>query len=1174
MGRNSHSFTVMTISRRAVVSALLATTALPLSMTVIGTAAFAQSPAQTSFDIPAGSLSRALAAFGSQSGTQISYDASIAAGKTSGGVKGAATRNAALAQILQGSGLTYSFSDDKSVVITHGAASPRGGPAAADGSVVLDTIKIAGGASSIYSPYGTAAPTSHISGENIERFRGSSPADMFRGTPGVMSGEARNGAGSIDPNIRGMQGMGRVATTIDGAENNVTIYQGYQGTSNRTFVDPDFIGGVDITKGADAGSWGNAGSVAMRTISADDIIKPGNNWGLRVKGGFGGNTSDPVTGNKGGYLFSNPIGAANDPTSGYGSATPSATGMDRPSFLSPTSRSGSVVGAYKGEDFDVLAGYARRTQGNYHAGTNGPVANPVSMGSRPFCYSSGVCPPIYIYRDVVENGGLANYRPGEEVLNTQLDTESWLGKLTVDLEDDQTLQLGYTGFRSEAGDRMASALGGSMDQAIQQRQTTGTSLDTLTARYRWNPDDDLIDLKINGYWSHLEQRNPLRAGAWNVTPGTVGLPTDFRVGSNSDLWGADVTNLSKFDTGYGDLDLTYGLSYRGEDTRGSNHAAALELWLTPRDAIRHEVAAFTKASYTPMEWDWLTLNAGLRYSHFWSKDRVDPYSRSQVTTNRVVPGFQSDAGGFSPSVGVTVEPFDGTQFYVNYSNTMRAPSITESVSAFNSLVANDAVRPERSSNWEIGTNLSRDSLIADGDRGMIKFGYFNWDVKDYLSRNLVADPTTGALSLNIGNIDRARFSGLEISGLYEIDGFTAEVAANYFLDVEYCRTADSCGSSTLYGDYATNHVQPEYTANLTLSQKMFEDRLTAGGRVSYVGPRAIGHGDVTAQGAAAFISPVRWEPYTLVDLFAEYKVSDNLTASLRVENLFDKFYVDPLGLVTQPGPGRTFYVSLTGTFGGDQTLPALSSPFSSHSDSVSVQHVDWTGLYAGVHGGGGIGRERGTTTALDGTTNSTTASESADLDMYNGIFGIQAGYNWQLGNRVVLGVEGDWSKTWMSGKQKAVATEGAMATAGSTQALTYYDMDWISSVRGRVGYAVSDRWMVYGTGGVSLARTHQSREQYTKANVWSQETGIAFVEQAQETRIGFTLGAGTEFALNDNWSLNTSYTYSHFGDTSSKFKNARLGPDTATGDFNVVNGRNASNTLNLHKVNVGLNYRF
>ncbi|MFP3701827.1 TonB-dependent receptor, partial [Burkholderia sp. SIMBA_013] len=81
-------------------------------------------------------------------------------------------------------------------------------------------------------------------------------------------------------------------------------------------------------------------------------------------------------------------------------------------------------------------------------------------------------------------------------------------------------------------------------------------------------------------------------------------------------------------------------------------------------------------------------------------------------------------------------------------------------------------------------------------------------------------------------------------------------------------------------------------------------------------------------------------------LFTEYKINDNMTASLRVENLFDRFYVDPLGLVTQPGPGRTIYASLTATIGGGEALPGLS-PFSSPTNNAFVR--DWTGFNVGAH---------------------------------------------------------------------------------------------------------------------------------------------------------------------------------------------------------------------------------
>ena len=58
--------------------------------------------------------------------------------------------------------------------------------------------------------------------EDIERFMGESPSDIFKGMVGVQSGDARN-SGAIGPNVRGIQGQGRVPVTIDGTEQAITV---------------------------------------------------------------------------------------------------------------------------------------------------------------------------------------------------------------------------------------------------------------------------------------------------------------------------------------------------------------------------------------------------------------------------------------------------------------------------------------------------------------------------------------------------------------------------------------------------------------------------------------------------------------------------------------------------------------------------------------------------------------------------------------------------------------------------------------------------------------------------------------------------------------------------------------------------------------------------------------
>lgn len=136
MGRLSRTANFGNIGRRALVAALLATT---IAGTGMATITFAQ--AQAAYSAPAGPLSRALATFGSQSGTQISYEASIVRGKSSKGVSGAATREQAIFQLLQGTGLTYSFTDATSVVVS---ALSAGGNVSADSSTVLEAIEIQG----------------------------------------------------------------------------------------------------------------------------------------------------------------------------------------------------------------------------------------------------------------------------------------------------------------------------------------------------------------------------------------------------------------------------------------------------------------------------------------------------------------------------------------------------------------------------------------------------------------------------------------------------------------------------------------------------------------------------------------------------------------------------------------------------------------------------------------------------------------------------------------------------------------------------------------------------------------------------------------------------------------------------------------------------------------------
>jgi hemoglobin/transferrin/lactoferrin receptor protein len=575
--------------------------------------------------------------------------------------------------------------------------------------------------------------------------------------------------------------------------------------------------------------------------------------------------------------------------------------------------------------------------------------------------------------------------------------------------------------------------------------------------------------------------------------------------------------------------------------------------------------------------------------------------------------LRRSAGGWSPSAGATIEPVKDLQFYVNYSDAVRMPTLFESVKAYTILI-NPDLRPERSRNWEVGANLVRKGVFAADDKAMLKLDYFNWNVKDFVARQYTTfddDYLNLTISgLQIYNIDRARFAGIEFSGQYDIGGFSAQLAANYYTNVEFCQTADTCANKTLSADYATNQVPPKYSVNLTLAQKLFADKLTIGGRASFIGKRAAGHGQPVA-GLLTLISVVNWKPYAVADLFADYKLTPKLTLWTRVENVLDKYYVDPLSLVDYPAPGRTFRFGLTGNFGG----PRSSSPNGGSGTVFDDSPVDWTGFHLGAFSGYDFGRFRGRMIAFDGSTTGYPAREAPHQTLSGFSFGGGAGYDSELADRFIVGIEADIARLQIGGTQVTYADEGAACyncAAGDSNLLRRraYESElnskvkWLSTLRGRLGYEANNRLMVYATGGLGFLRQDEARTQYALSKPNDTTSQRLFTERRSATRTGFVLGGGAEYALDRHWSLKGEALFSWFGGKRMSFPDARAGvlQDTTTGGVfdmtlpgcdpasnfqacftpivpvpgsaNQAIGRRITSKLTVPMIRIGINYHF
>ncbi|MFT4090094.1 MAG: TonB-dependent receptor [Asticcacaulis sp.] len=1182
-------------------------------MPLVQAQAQTQSQSERRFDIPAQSLTEALMLYGRQSGIQVSADAQLVAGRRSQALSGDYTPSEALSRLLNGTGLSYRFSGNRVTL----ERAPATGEAIQLGAIRVEgATGSAGGNTSVSgegdsagegpdAPYRTAGSRAHISADDVEKFKGTSVADIFVGVPGVISGNARN-TGGVDLNIRGMQGQGRVPVVIDGSTQEHTTYRGYNGAAGRSYIDPDFIGSVDIEKGpsAAADATGATGGVArISTIKPADILKPDENWGIRVKAGFNGNSAPTA-----------PLATVGGDNVTTGSTFVQGSEPDintfwahkserrkRGSLLSPTGESYSVVTAWRNERFDVVAGYARRRNGNYYAGKSDDAAHPEYQ-----TYASGSTTRVRVI-----NGGLTAYGAHEEVLNTSLDNESFLIKGTLRLED-QTLELGYSKYRSAFGQIMPTQIWG----IPYQSDIDAVDLDTYTARYNWKPaGSDLFDLKIDTYFTDTDNR--INATYFSDTTHPAYYYQRLR------RFGLTVSNTSRFYTDIGDFALSYGGAFKRER---AGLPMSLEEYYEkygfdggtaggPRMGWRRELSAFAALDWKPAQW--ATLSVSTRYNEYETFDRNSSLveDSANTTPSDYILTFgnpiRQSASGWSPIVSLLVEPKDGLQFYVKHSQAKRLPSVFEGLSGFSigNVTQEKSLRPEHAKSWEGGINFLRDDVFKSNDKLRLHLAYFDNHIDNYITRsNVGMELIPGRVIYVMGmlNLDYAEMRGLELSGEYDAGHVFGKLSWNHYTKTMFCGPDDGtlsptepvCTEGGLRNSYTLHQVPPKDSATLELGGRFFDTRLTLGGRATYIGERpVVGISDEDATDwdrVTGAIRPAKWNPYTLLDLYASYKLNDRTRLDASIDNVTDLYYMDALSDSLMPAPGRTFRMSLTSSFGaGDAGVDGLAlTPFDG----------DWSGVYGGLSRSGSKGRIKGVTTAADGTPGAVPASESANQKLEDSQLTVSLGYNRQFANNVVVGIEADYAwGTWTGTTHTALIEPAELVARGDFyQAATIYELSDLATVRGRLGYA-SGKTLGYVTAGVASIKELEDRTQYRSTAPgatapYGSLTAVWFSEQDSRRRSGWVLGAGFERAIDNHWSFKAEYLHAGFGDTVFRFGNATAGvtqdfkgtyrvpiPGTTLservtfnidGTSNIINGRTAKNELTLQSLRVGVNYRF
>lgn len=223
---------------------------------------------------------------------------------------------------------------------------------------------------------------------------------------------------------------------------------------------------------------------------------------------------------------------------------------------------------------------------------------------------------------------------------------------------------------------------------------------------------------------------------------------------------------------------------------------------------------------------------------------------------------------------------------------------------------------------------------------------------------------------------------------------------------------------------------------------------------------------------------------------------------------------------------------------------------------VLPQAYSWTGFYLGAHAGYGWGRSESTN--VNGTTPFPVGSvNTTDVDGWLG--GGQLGFNYQFNPNWLIGVEGDVSGSDVKGNLSGFSTVGGFTTSRFQS--TDLQLNWLATITGRLGY-VAGPALLYVKGGAAFGEFKASS---TTVNPSSGNALIA-TTTGGETRTGWTVGAGAEWAFAGNWSTKVEYNYVDFGtDRVSRDPIYLVG----TGPNPLL--RDAS--THLHLVKIGLNYR-
>lgn len=266
--------------------------------------------------------------------------------------------------------------------------------------------------------------------------------------------------------------------------------------------------------------------------------------------------------------------------------------------------------------------------------------------------------------------------------------------------------------------------------------------------------------------------------------------------------------------------------------------------------------------------------------------------------------------------------------------------------------------------------------------------------------------------------------------------------------------------------------------------------------------------------------------------------------------------------MSRNGRPAALFAALVLTAGSTGATQAADIAKPVYKAAPVVTAYSWTGFYIGGHLGG----------AFSDGWNGRTAREpiaAVQWDLSFGqkasgfIGGGQIGYNWQFAPQWVVGIEADFSSANLGDSNWMIPVPLNVGAPAGTFAFMNRNVDWIGTVRGRIGHTW-DRWLVYATGGFAYGQVSFAGDVNFR-NLG----GVGFPTSFSSTQTGWTVGGGVEHAFpatQGSWTVRGEYLYYALEAASSNTLPVPFAPG-ATSHYRW-------NETAIHTVRLGLNYKF